>query len=111
LLALANNYNVGLKKLIEFNELEQTDILTSNQLIFLQKKAKKGTTDVHIVEENESIHDIAQKEGIQLSTIMEFNGLQKGMQPAAGERIYLKYAAPSSPRLAAAGSFKTGSDM
>ena len=99
LLALANNYNVGLKKLIEFNELEQTDILASNQLIFLQKKSKKGTKDVHIVEENESLHDIAQKEGIQLSTVMEYNGLQKGMQPAPGEKIYLKYPAPNSPRL------------
>lgn len=111
LLALANNYNVGLKKLLEFNDLEQTDILTSNQLIFLQKKAKKGTKDVHIVEENESIRDIAQKEGIQLSSIMEYNGLQKGMQPAAGEKIYLKYPAPSSPRLATAGSFKSGTNM
>jgi LysM repeat protein len=111
LLAVANNYNVSLKKLLEFNDLEQTDILPSSQLIFLQKKAKKGAKDVHIVEENESIHDISQKEGIQLSAIMEFNGLQKGMQPANGERIYLKYAAPSSPRLALAGSFKSGTGM
>ncbi|GEO09483.1 glucosaminidase domain-containing protein [Segetibacter aerophilus] len=111
LLALANNHNVGLKKLIEFNELEQIDILATNQLIFLQKKPKKGTKDLHIVEENESMHDIAQKEGIQLSTIMEFNGLQKGMQPAIGEKIYLKYPAPSSPRLASTASLKSGSNM
>lgn len=111
LLAVANNYNVGLKKLLEFNDLDQTDILTSNQLIFLQKKAKKGAKDVHIVEENESVRDIAQKEGMQLSTIMEYNGLQKGMQPAAGEKIYLKYPAPTSPRLATAASVKTGTIM
>lgn len=111
LLALANNYSVGLKKLLEFNDLEQTDILTSNQLIFLQKKSKKGSRDYHIVEADESIHDISQKEGIQLSTIMEYNGLRKGTQPAPGEKIYLKYPAPSSPRLATSGAFKTGFDM
>ena len=111
LLAVAANYNVSLKKLLEFNDLDQTDILTSNQLIFLQKKAKKGSKEVHIVEENESIHDIAQKEGMQLSAIMEFNGLSKGMQPANGERIYLKYPAPSSPRLAAASFAKSNSGM
>lgn len=112
LLALANNYNVGLKKLLEFNELDATDILTSNQLIFLQKKPKKGTTkEVHIVQQNESLRDISQTEGIQLSAIMEFNGLQKGMEPAAGEKIYLKFPAPSSPRLATTGTFKTGSNM
>lgn len=111
LLAVADTYKVGLKKLLEFNDLEQTDILTTNQLIFLQKKAKKGVKDVHIVEQNESIHDIAQKEGVQLSAIMEFNGLQKGMQPANGEKIYLKYPAPSSPRLAGAGLAKSGPNM
>lgn len=101
LLALANNYNVGLKKLIEFNELDQTDILTSNQLIYLQKKSKKGIKEVHIVEENETLHAIAQKEGIQLEILMEYNRLQKGMQPANGEKIYLKFPAPSSPKLTA----------
>ncbi|MDQ6813753.1 MAG: glucosaminidase domain-containing protein [Bacteroidota bacterium] len=111
LLALANNYNVGLKKLIEFNELEATDIITSNQLIFLQRKGKKGTKDIHIVEQNESLHDIAQKEGIQLSAMLEYNGLQKGMQPAAGEKIYLKYAAPNAPRLASAAFYKRGTSM
>ncbi|MDB5249318.1 MAG: LysM peptidoglycan-binding protein [Segetibacter sp.] len=111
LLALANNYNVAFKKLLEFNDLDETDILSANQLIFLQKKSKKCNKEVHIVEENESLHDIAQKEGIQLSSIMEFNGLRKNMQPATGEKIYLKYPAPNSPRLASTTGYKTGSSM
>ena len=112
MLALANNYNVALKKLIEFNDLEEkTDILNASQLIFLEKKPRKGIKDIHIVEENETLHDIAQKEGIQLSVIMEYNSLKKGMQPATGERIYLKYAAPISPKLAAASDLKTAASM
>ncbi len=104
LLAIANNYNISLKKLLEFNELaDQADILNLGQLIFLEKKSKKGTKEIHIVEANETLRDISQKEGIQLATVMEYNGLQKGMEPAAGEKIYLKYASPSSPRLASAG--------
>jgi len=99
LLALANNYNVSLSKLIEYNDLEKTDILTSNQLIFLQKKSKKSNKEVHIVEANESLHDIAQKEGIQLSTIIELNNLQKGVQPAAGEKIYLRSPSPSTTKV------------
>ena len=112
MLALANNYNVAFKKLIEFNDLEEkTDILNASQLIFLEKKPRKGTKDIHIVEENETLHDIAQKEGIQLSVIMEYNSLKKGMQPAAGERIYLKFAAPISPKLASAADLKTAASM
>jgi len=111
LLALANNYNVSLKKLIEFNDLDQADILSRNQLIFLQKKSKKGTKEVHVVEENETLHDIAQTEGMQLSAIMEYNRLQKGMQPATGEKLYLKSPAPSSPVLAVSGTVKTSAGM
>ena len=112
LLALADNYNIGLKKLLEYNELpEEADILTASQLIFLDKKSKRGTKNIHIVETNETLRDISQKEGIQLTAILEFNGLQKGMEPAPGEKIYLQYAAPYSPRLAAGASRKTGESM
>lgn len=90
LLALANNFNVSLKKLLEFNELDQTDILPTDQLVFLEKKPKKGSKDVHVAEANESLHDIAQTEGVQLSAIMEYNGLQKGMRVTPGEKIHLK---------------------
>ncbi len=112
LLALADNYSIPLKKLLDYNELiDQTDILNTAQLIFLEKKSKKGTKDIHIVEANETLREISQKEGIQLTTVMEYNGLQKGMEPARGEKIYLKYPAPSSPRLATAGNYNTASSM
>lgn len=111
LLALANYYNTALKKLIEYNDLEETEILSTNQLIFLEKKSKKGIKEIHIVEPNETMHDIAQKEGMQLSVIMEYNNLKKGMQPALGERIYLKNSAPVSPKLASASDVKNVSSM
>lgn len=111
LLALANNYNITLKKLIEFNDLEETDILSKSQLVFIEKKARKGAKDIHIVEEDETLRDIAQKEGIQLSVILDYNGLKKGMRPAAGERIYLKSSSPTSPKLASASELKIASNM
>jgi LysM repeat protein len=102
LLALANNYNVTLKRLIEFNEISEDDIIKRDQLIFLEKKSKRGAKDIHIVAVNENLHDIAQKEGVQLQSLLEYNKLQRGMEPAAGEKIYLKAPSPSSPRVASA---------
>ena len=94
LFALATNNNISFNKLLEFNDLGKVDILEKSQLIFLQKKQKKGSKDVHIVEANEDLHQIAQKEGVQLSSVLEFNNLQKGEFPAVGQKIYLKAAAP-----------------
>ena len=100
LFALANQYNIAYKKLLDFNELPEIDIIDVDQLIFLQKKPKKGRTDIHIVQANESLHQISQAEGMLLASVLEFNRLAKGMEPARGEKIYLKYPAPASPKLA-----------
>lgn len=100
LFALAANYNVTYKKLLDFNDLEETDILLEDQLIFLQKKLKKGAKDFHVIEANENLHDVAQKEGVQLASVLEYNHLERGMNPAIGEKIYLKAPAPVMPKLA-----------
>jgi len=92
LFALASNNNISLEKLLEFNELENnSDILIRSQLIYLEKKPKKSNSkDFHIVGNTETIEVIAQKEGVQLESLFEYNKMQKGLQPAPGEKVYLK---------------------
>ncbi len=46
LFALASNYKIAYPKLMEFNELQNQDILEKNQLVFLAKKQKKGTKNL-----------------------------------------------------------------
>jgi LysM repeat protein len=99
---LANEFGVSYKKLLEFNEMdESTDILGYDQLIFLAKKPKKGNKDIHIVQQNETLEIIAQKEGIQLTSLLEFNRIPRGRQAVAGEKIYLKANSPVTPKIAA----------
>ena len=96
LFALAANHNIAYKKLLNYNELDKTDILQKDQLIFLGKKPKKSITkDYHIVAASETIEDIAQKEGVQLQSLYEYNKMQKGLQPAVGEKVYLRPGKPS----------------
>jgi LysM repeat protein len=100
LLALARRHNVALQKLIEFNEFDKdADILEKSQLVYLQKKNKKGLNDIHVVSLNETLYDIAQREGVRLENILEYNRIPKGMEPVAGEKIYLKSNSPVTPKL------------
>jgi hypothetical protein len=94
LFALATNNNISYNKLLEFNDLGKVDIIGKGQLIFLQKKQKRGSKDIHVVEPNENLHDICQKEGVQLSSVLEFNNLQKSATPVVGQKIYLKAQSP-----------------
>lgn len=102
LLALANNFKISYKKLLEFNDMDEaktTDILGYDQLIFLGKKGKKGSKDLHIVDANETLEIIAQKEGVQLESLLSYNRIPKGRQPKVGEKIYLKTNSPVTPKL------------
>ena len=94
LFALASNHNIPYKKLLEFNELTEKDILDKDQLIFLAKKPKKGANEIHIVTAGETLIDIAQKEGIRLENLIAYNKISKDAQPEAGETLYLQSQAP-----------------
>ena len=99
LLSVANQYEVPLGRLLDFNDLKGEDVLAKDQLIFLQRKRRVGSTEWHIVREGESIYDICQSEGIRYQDLLELNQLTPGARPAAGEKIYLQSSAPARPRL------------
>jgi LysM repeat protein len=90
LLSIANNHDISLGKLIEFNELSESDILINDQLIFLEKKLKKGATDFHISTADETLAIISQKEGVRLESLLEYNKMKKDALLHDGEKIYLR---------------------
>ncbi len=98
LLSIANQYQINLSRLLEYNDLEDENILQAGQLIFLEKKMKKGDKDFHIVKNTETLYNICQQEGIRMEYLLQFNKLQKNMQPLPGEKIYLRFLAPASPK-------------
>ena len=99
LLSVADQYELPLARLLEFNDLKEEDVLVKDQLLFLQRKRRSGPVEFHIVLEGESLYDICQSEGIRYDDLLQMNQLRSGDQPAAGEKIYLKSSAPSRPLL------------
>ncbi len=94
LLSLANQFGITLSKLLEFNDIQEMDVLDIDRLVFVEKKLKKGATDFHVVQDGESIHDICQSEGVQLESLLTYNKLKKGSQVKKGEKIYLRPITP-----------------
>ena len=90
LFAVATQYNIPYKKLLEYNDLDNVDILQQPTLIYLEKKQKRGSKEYHVVSGNEDLHDIAQEEGIQLESLLAYNNLQKNNQPKPGDKILLR---------------------
>ena len=99
LLSIAQQHDIALARLMEFNELK-SDVLGKDQLVFLQRKRKTGANEFHVVKAGETLYDVCQAEGLRLESLVEYNHLQPYDQPAAGEKLYLRAAAPARPRVA-----------
>lgn len=90
LLVVATKNNIALSKMLSFNELAEDGMLVKNQNVFLEKKARTGETDFYVAKAGESLYDIAQKNGIQLQYMLDYNKLWGNEDIQAGTKIYLK---------------------
>ncbi|MBP7345418.1 MAG: glucosaminidase domain-containing protein [Sediminibacterium sp.] len=90
LLAIANQYNISLSKLLSYNEMNEVDILKEDQLIYVERKQKKGTQDFHIVKQGETLNEISQLTGVRLESILLYNKWNKSTLPTPGSKVYLK---------------------
>jgi LysM repeat protein len=98
-LAVAQEHNISLARLFDFNDMEPQETAVKDHLLFLQRKRKTGSNAYHIIAKGESLHDIAQAEGIRLESLMEYNWLAQGLQPMPGEQLYLQKKAPQPPKM------------
>lgn len=88
-LKIAEEHSVSLSRLFEYNEIPQQDIAIEDQLIYLQRKRRTGATKYHVVKSGETLHDIAQAEGVQQQSLIEFNSLPDDLELRAGDKLNL----------------------
>jgi LysM repeat protein len=90
LLAIASQNNINLNRLLEINDLEKDGLLDKDQYIFLEKKQKQGDRDYYIVQQNETLYDVAQKNGIVLQNLYDYNNITSADNLNPGTKIMLR---------------------
>ncbi len=98
-LKIAEENDISLPRLFDFNDMADGDIISKDGLLFLQRKRKKGASDFHVVMKDEALYDVAQAEGIRLESLLQYNFLTPAVQVEAGEKLYLSEPAPNMPKL------------
>ncbi len=101
-LNVAQEHNLPLSRLFDFNDMGQQEVAEADQLLYLQRKRKTGNNNTHTIGFGETLFSIAQSEGIRLESLLSLNFLQDGQQPEVGETLHLHRKAPQMPRLASA---------
>lgn len=99
-LKIAEEHDIPLARLLDFNDMKDGDVAPKDGLLFLQRKRKSGANETHTVVTGETLYDIAQAEGIRLESLLQYNFLTHGVQVEAGEKLYLTTSAPNLPKLA-----------
>ncbi len=89
-LAIAQKHGLALSRIFEFNDMVEAEETTTDRLIYLQRKRREGETEYHKVASGETLHDIAQAEGIQLESLLAYNYLRADVAPSPGRNLYLK---------------------
>lgn len=90
LLAIASQNNINLARLLEINDLEKDGLLEKDQFIFLEKKQTNGKSDCYIVQQNETMYDVAQKNGILLQSLYDYNKISASDNLSPGTKILLR---------------------
>ena len=95
-LSIANSNMVPLYRLFEYNEIQETNLLATDQLVFLAAKKKGTNKKVHTIKANETLYDISQSEGIQLEFLKLYNPKAADNNLKEGDFLFLfsPYDAP-----------------
>jgi len=95
---LATEFEIGLHRLMRYNDITDTSQIRTLCRIFLQPKRKNGDQKFHLVQERETMFMISCAHGIQLRELYEKNLMLPGTEPAAGEEIYLREKRDAPPK-------------
>ncbi len=90
--SIAGTLDFSVKELMKYNEMPADFPLQANDIVYLQKKKKKADKPYydHVVQVGESMHSIAQKYGIRVSSLYKMNKKHKDYIPEEGDVLKLR---------------------
>lgn len=94
--SISKSFDVSIRKLRVFNDMEKSDYLKLGQILFLNRKRRKAARgyDYHLVKEGETMYSISQSYGVKIKRLYYFNRFNKFQEPNVGDRIYMRGKAP-----------------
>ena len=82
------------RRLCRYNELSTDYEVRPGDIIFMQKKRDQADAALqghqHIIQNGESLHDIAQHYGIRLSSLYKMNMIPSDYSPRVGQRLQIR---------------------
>lgn len=90
LLSIATKYNIPYNNLIQYNDLDDIEIVSNDQLIFLEPKGNEATIEFELYNAQKSMYEIAQQNGIKMNKINMYNKDKNLDKLIEGDTIFLQ---------------------
>jgi LysM repeat protein len=87
---ISDEFELGAWQISKYNEMSANAMLTEGQKIYITPKKRFGKQSFCIVNKGQSLHDIAQEQGIKLKMLCKWNDLSENAQVTAGQKLWLK---------------------
>ncbi|MBR0053739.1 MAG: glucosaminidase domain-containing protein [Bacteroidales bacterium] len=87
---IAEDVQATAKQLQKFNDVNGATKLKVGQVVYIERKSKTGSREYYKVGEDETLQYVAQKSGVRLNKICQYNGLKPDAKIKKGDVIKLK---------------------
>ena len=90
--SIAASRNLFLREILKFNDVSEDAPLNAGTIVYLQRKKKQSAKglDKHVMEEGETLWDIAQRYAVRLDSICSMNELDEDDVVCVGDIIRLR---------------------
>lgn len=88
--SIAERNGLRERHIYRYNDLPEGSSLNAGDIVYLKPKRRQGSAEEHLVQSGESMYDISQMYGIKLKHLYKKNRMESGLEPRAGEVLYLQ---------------------
>jgi LysM repeat protein len=87
---ITDEFQLGSWQISKYNEITVNSPLAEGQKIYIEPKKRTGKQTFCIVNNGQTLHDIAQEQGIKLTMLCKWNNLDENARVNAGQKLWLK---------------------
>ncbi len=87
---IADEFEMGIWQVYKYNEIDSKTPIAAGQKIYLKPKKRTGSAPTYVVKDGQTLHDIAQEQGIKLRLLKKWNHFDENTSVKPGQKILLK---------------------
>ena len=89
---LAKEYSLFTRELLSFNDLRRKQSLQEGEIVYLEAKKRESAPNLekHVVEEGETLRQLAQRYGVKMKMLCQYNNLRPGDPLEPGSILLLR---------------------